>query len=177
MKKQTFSVALGGIVAALSLVCLFLTGVFPFATYALPALAGVCLILIVIEIGERWAWLTYAVIALLALILTPDWEAKLLFVAFFGYYPILKARLERLRPRALEWGVKLVVFNTAVIAAYAVLLFVLRLDEVAAEFAGWIGPALLLGGNVVFVLYDISLTRLISTYMWRLRPKLPRNFH
>ena len=53
--KQSSKTAFGGILTALSVVLMFLTGVIPFLTFALPALAGALLILIVMEIGSKWA--------------------------------------------------------------------------------------------------------------------------
>ncbi len=166
--------------AALSLVCLLLT-VFPFATYALPALASVFLMPVVIECGARWATAVYVAEAAAALLITPDIEAKLLFVAFFGYYPILKSLTERSRLRALEWLGKLVVFNAAVVASYAALsllgfsLEVFRFGNAALPL--WIFLlAFLLAGNVIFVLYDIALTRLLPLYFSRFQPMLRRIF-
>ena len=49
------------------------------------------LIVAVIEIGgENGAWMIYAAVAVLSLLFAADKEAALLFVLFFGYYPVLK---------------------------------------------------------------------------------------
>lgn len=165
---------------AMAVACLLLT-VFPFATYALPALASVFLMPVVIECGPRWATAVYTVEALLALLITPDMEAKLLFVAFFGYYPIIKSLTERLKSRFLEWACKLLVFNGAVVAAYAVLaavgfsLDMFRISGVAIPLWGFL-LAFLLAGNVIFILYDIALTRLLPLYFSRFRPLFRRLF-
>lgn len=165
---------------ALSVGCLLLT-VFPFATYALPALASVFLMPVVIECGPRWATAVYVAEALLALLITPDVEAKLLFVAFFGYYPVIKSLTERMKSRTLEWVCKLVVFNSAVVAAY-MLLSVVGFSLDAFRIAGVAFPlwgfllAFLLAGNVVFLLYDIALTRLLPLYFGRFQPLFRRLF-
>ncbi len=178
--KRTARVAWSGLMGALSLACLLLT-VFPFATYALPALASVFLMPVVIECGRRWAVAVYTSVALLALLITPDIEARLLFVAFFGYYPIVKSFAESRRSRVAEWGIKFLVFNAAVVAAYALLSVVgfsleaFRIDGVALPLAGFLLVFLLLG-NVVFLLYDITLTRLIPLYFSRFQPLLRRLF-
>ena len=165
---------------ALTLVCLLLT-VFPFATYALPAMASVFLVPVVIECGPKWATAVYAAEALLALLITPDVEAKLLFVAFFGYYPIIKSLTERIKMRTLEWGAKFLVFNVAVVGAYLLLSFVgFSMDAFRFDGVSW--PlwsfllAFWLAGNVVFLLYDITLTRLIPLYFSHLQPMFRRLF-
>ena len=109
--RKSYSTALGGIVASLAIVLMFFTGVFPFATYALPALAGLLMVVIVIDFDYKWALSVYAVVSILALLITPDREAAIMFIAFFGYYPTLKSIFEKLKSRVLEWILKFLVFN------------------------------------------------------------------
>ena len=97
---------------------MFLTGLIPIGTYALPAIAGVLLIVAVIEIGAKWAWMIYAAVAVLSLLFAADKEAALLFVLFFGYYPVLKSFLERISNKVLSWISKFAVFNVAVVACF-----------------------------------------------------------
>ena len=121
--------------------------------------------------------MVYAVVGILNAILTPSLEAKVLFIAFFGYYPVLKALIERLSSRVLEWGVKLLVFNGAMVAAYALMLYVFALPADSLELFGVNVPLLLLGlGNVVFLIYDVAVTNLIAMYQHTLRPKLMHIF-
>ena len=174
--KQSGKVALGGVLGALSLVCMLLT-IFPYATYALPALAGAVLIPIVVEMGVKWSFLVYASVALLSLIVAPEKEAAILFAAFFGYYPTLKAVLEKLKSRVAEWGIKLAVFNATMVAAYMLLLFVFNLDPESFELFGVNLPLVFLAlGNVVFVIYDFALTNVISLYIQRLHPRFSHMF-
>ncbi len=174
-KNQSANIAIGGIVSALALVLMFFTGVFPFATYALPALAGLLLTVIVVDFGRRWAWSVYAVIAILSLFVTPDREAAVMFVMFFGYYPILKSVFEQIPSRVTEYVLKFVVFNVAVVTAYLLLIYVLRMPDILTEFGelGKYGVWITLGlGNVTFLIYDIALTRLIMLYTRWLKPRL-----
>ena len=41
-----------------------------------------------------------------------------MFIFFFGYYPILKGILERIKPKALSYLVKFLIFNLALVLAY-----------------------------------------------------------
>ena len=92
--KQSSKTALGGIVAALSVALLFMLSVIPFLTYALPAMAGALIILIVIELNKKWAVGVYFAVSLLALLLVPDKESALMYASFFCYYPIFKSVIE-----------------------------------------------------------------------------------
>lgn len=177
MKKQTGRVAFGGIVAALSLVILLLGGILPTAEIALPALAGFVLLPVVVELGKGTALTVYGAVSVLSLLLVPSWEPKMLYVAFFGYYPVLKAVLESRLPRVAEWAVKLGLFNLAAVASYWVLLQFLGLPKDTFTVGGtdwrW---GFLLAGNVIFILFDVGLTQAISTYLRRWSPQIRRLF-
>lgn len=175
--KKSGKIALCGIVSALCVVCMFLTGVFPYATYALPALAGILLTLIVIEVGKRYAVMVYVAVSLLSLILAPDPEAKLVFVAFFGYYPILKAVFESLHRPYFAWGLKFCVFNCAVIGAYFVAIRFFSVSPDEFELFGMNLPLLFLVlGNVFFFFYDVALTRMIRFYAFRFHHRIQKLF-
>ena len=175
--RNTGKVALGGLISALSVTCMFLTTLFPFATYSLPAIAGVLLIVIVIELGKRWALLVYMVVGLLSLFIVPDMEAKLLFLLFFGYYPILKAVLEKgLSNRLYQWFLKILIFNAAAIGAYLLATFVFLLPVDLSLFGISLPIIFLLAGNVVFIIYDFAVTAVTSVYVLQLQSKLHKRF-
>ncbi len=178
--KTTSRIALSSMLCAMSLLCLLLT-VFPFATYALPAIAGVFLIPLVVECGKKTALCAYLAVAVLALLFVPDMEAKALFVAFFGYYPILKAIVESIKNRFMEWLVKIAVFNLSIIITYLLLSSIgFSFDEFAIEGVplplSTILCLFLIVGNGIFVLYDIGLTRFLPFYFSRLQPLCRRLF-
>ena len=95
--STSYRVALGGIVSALCVALMFLTGVLPALYIAAPMVAGMLMIVLRLEVSESWAWLTYLSVSLLALIVTFDKEAALMFILFFGYYPMLRLYLEKIR--------------------------------------------------------------------------------
>ncbi len=179
MKKNSFKVSLGGIVTAVCLVLMFMTSFMPLLVYTIPAVAGVLMAVIVIEISKKWAILSYISVGLLSFLITPDKEAAVLFVLFLGYYPILKSVIERIKPFLFEWIVKLVIFNVAIITAYYVIINIFGIVDMLTEFeefGRWAIPLILLMANVVFVVYDIAITRLITSYISWFRPKFLRKF-
>ncbi len=176
--KSASSVAFGGIISALAVLMMFFTGIFPFATYALPALSGLLLVVIVIDHGMKWAWCVYVAISALVVLITPDREAAAMFVLFFGYYPILKSILERIKLRVVEYVLKFAIFNVAMVVSYLLIIHVLGIPDILEEFGelGQYGVWIMLGlGNVVFILYDITISRLICIYTGWLKPKLFKN--
>ncbi|MCI8441881.1 MAG: hypothetical protein HFG27_05030 [Provencibacterium sp.] len=176
MKKST-QVALGGVCASLCLFLIFLTCMFPFTQFAFPALAGIVLIAVIIENGISTAVLVYAAVAILSLIVVPVKEAALMFVGFFGYYPIIKVKLEKLSFRVLEYLCKFTLFNVAVIGSYLVLIYVLGIDDVL-EQSGAFGQysilVLLVMGNIMFFIYDIAVTNITYVYLNWFRPRIMR---
>ncbi|MBR3076971.1 MAG: hypothetical protein IKH07_03510 [Oscillospiraceae bacterium] len=157
--------ALGGVLAALAVVLLLLGGVIPVGTYIAPMLASLPLIVLLAELPKGLCFGWYAVVAVLGVILCPDKETAFVFV-FLGWYPVAKPALDRL-PRLPRIAAKLLVFNLAVAALYALLILVFRLEALVQE-AKETGLVLLLVllvlGNVTFLLYDILLNRLTVLY-------------
>ncbi|MBQ9859622.1 MAG: hypothetical protein IJO76_02970 [Clostridia bacterium] len=174
--KNGGRVALCGMTAALATLAMLLT-VVPVSEIGLPAVAGLLLVPTVVELGRRYALSVYVTVCLLSLLLVPAWEPKLLFIGFFGYYPIVKSLIEALRKPVAEWVIKFALFNGTVVGIYWVLLTFLHLDTAAFTIAGkTVYGLLLLLGNGVFLLYDIGLTRVISHYVAVFSPRLRRLF-
>lgn len=172
--RKSVKIALGGIVCALCLVIMFASGIITFGTISLPALAGVLLVSLVIELGIKWAVLAYGVVSALALFITPDISASILFVCFFGYYPIVKAPLERIKNRIWEWVGKIVILNAAIAAVLLITKYWVGLNITASMFGRYTDAlviALWIAANAVFVLYDIALTRVIGMYFHRIHPR------
>lgn len=175
--RNSSKTALGGIIAALSVTTMFLTAVFTTLSYALPAAAGILLVVVVIDVDKKWAFGVYAATALLALLVLPNKEAAVMYVFFFGHYPIVKAILEQRLKGALLWVLKFVIFNVSVVLAYVVILYVFQLPfEEMEEYGKWAVWILLAMGNVVFVVYDIALSRLVTLYMLKWRKSFRKLF-
>lgn len=147
------AIALGGVMAALAVVIMSLGGLIPVATYVSPMLCALLLQLVLKTCQERIAWAWYGAVALLNCLLSPDKEAAAVFV-FLGYYPIVKPKLDN---RKGKWLWKGLLFNISVGVMYFLLLKVLGMDELSAEFADmgfWMLAVLLILGNVTFFLLD-----------------------
>ncbi|MDL2233588.1 hypothetical protein LJC63_08455 [Ruminococcaceae bacterium OttesenSCG-928-L11] len=163
--------------SALCLLLMFLSGMVPFSTYALPALAGAMLVAVVIEVGRKVALMVYVSVAVLSLFVVPDREAAMMFIAFFGYYPILKGWIETLRSRVLEYIVKFSLFNVTIVAAYLAMTFLMGMPSVVedmGDFGRYSALILLFFGNIVFFMYDIALTKYITLYVRWFKPRFLR---
>ncbi len=151
-------IALGGVLAALAVVIMNLGTLIPVATYACPLLCCVMLRIVLQLCGSRIAWAWYGTVMILSLLLAPDKEAAAVF-AFLGYYPILKPKLDRM---PLSWLWKGLLFNSAVLTMYWLLMHLFGFSQITEEFSD-LGTAmtavLLILGNLVFFLLDKLLGR------------------
>ena len=101
----------------------------------------------------------------------------MMFIVFFGYYPVAKRWMDRLRPRAFRLLSKYLLFNVAVVSGYLVTIFVLGMPNMAADMGdfGRYGTVILLAmGNVVFGVYDFALGRYIHLYIHWFKPTFLR---
>ena len=173
--KRNVRLTFSAVMSALAVV-IALMAYFPYLTYALPAMAGLCVMAVLIETDNKWALLTYISSAVLLFFLG-EIESKILYISFFGYYPILKAIIEKLRKPIIEWIIKEVVFNAIIIAVYSLFSGFLGMESGDFGILGQYGAIILLvGANVVFVLYDICLSRMAVYYLYRIHPKIQRAF-
>lgn len=149
----------------------------PFLTYALPAVAGVLIVFMVIETDKKWAFGVYCTVAILAMLLVADKEVAVMYLAFFGYYPILKAVIESKIPVVLGWILKVASFIATMVAAYLLMINLMGVTIDEIEEFGMAAVPLLLGmGTVAFVMYDITLSKLIILYLNKFRKLFRRYF-
>lgn len=158
MRKSAYSMALGGVLAALAVVIMSMGTLIPGATYVCPLLCMLLLRQVHRVCGSRLAWAWYAAVAILSALMAPDKEAAAVFV-FLGYYPIIKPWLDR---RRLKWLLKAAYFNGVTIAMYALLIHLLGMAELARELSE-LGTVMLAAtlilGNLTFFLLDLVLGR------------------
>ena len=166
---------MGGISASLCLVVMLTTALLPFATYALPALAGIMIIPLALELGSKTAWVCYASVAVLSLLIVPDREAALMFIAFFGYYPIIKINLDGIKKRFLRRTIKVLVFNISMVTAYSIVIFVFGMTYLIEEFSNYFGITLLVIANIFFPIYELALHNMYRLYIYRVRKILFKN--
>ena len=159
-KGMAASVAFGCVFAALAVVIMSLGGLVPAATFVCPMLSMLLLSVVQKRCGNRIAWAWYGAVAILGALLGPDKEAAAVFV-FLGYYPVLKPKMDTL---PYKWLWKAMLFNTAILIMYWLLMHLFGMAELVEEF-GEMGAvitfATLVLGNVTFFLLDILLTRVM----------------
>ena len=162
---KAVQVALGGVLAALAVVILLLGGMIPIGTYLAPMLAALPLVILLAELPKSLCLGWYCIVALLGVLLCPDKETAFVFV-FLGWYPLAKPALDRL-PKLPGLLCKLLIFNASTAALYALLILVFQLEALvreAQETGMILLIAIVLMGNLSFILFDLVLGRLTALY-------------
>ena len=172
-KNTTKAITLCAMLAALSVVLLYVGAVIQVMDIAMAALASFAVILAVVEYGKSAPWAIYGVTSVLSLILLPSKAPAAFYALFFGFYPILKEKFEK-RNKLVCWVLKEIVFNICFVLMMLATLFFFTTGENELINPITIAATVVLG-EAVFVLYDIALTRLISFYVFNLRDRLRIN--
>lgn len=166
-KNKTFRLALCAILSALGVVFIYLGSLLEVLDMSASVIASVGCIFAAIEFGGVYPWLIYAVTGTLSLILAPNPMSALMYILFFGFYPILKLKLEK-RRRLTSWILKEVVFNISL-----AILFILweTVFVVEAEISLLLNILFIVLAEITFPIYDIALSRISFVYLTKLRSK------
>lgn len=160
--------ALVGVLSAGCLAFMWLACLMPTGRLGLNAVSGLFPMIAVMAGGRTAGYCCWAAAAILALILMPDKGVAVLFLLFFGIYPVLKSLFELQNRQFICWGLKFGFFNLVLVMCWVLLrnLFLTQLPAWLSK--NWL---ILLLGNAVFLIYDIGLTRLIFGLLSRLNMK------
>ncbi len=176
-KNTSYCIALSGILSAICVVLMFCTGIIPIGIYILPAVCSLVIWIVFRELGRKWAFMCYGSVALLTVLLTPEMESKLLFAAFFGYYPVIRDLLCKIKPGFLSGIARFLVFNIPCIIIYALMMNVMGMGDLLEDFADFGQFAVLIFwalGNFIFICYDIFFSQMPFLYDKLLRNKISR---
>lgn len=156
MPKNTYlntrRIALGGMMAALSMVILIIGNILGIGMYAAPMLAGLCLLPVRREMGARYQLLLWLAVSLLSFMLVSNIEQNLMYLCLFGLYPAIRPWFQK-RRKPLQMPLKLLYFNVVVLAVEAAVLLFFAPEVLTAGLAA----ALLILGNLTFLCYDFAI--------------------
>ncbi len=155
------------VLTALGVVLLLLVNVIPAGRLALFAVAGFPVCASLLLYGPGWAAGVYAVTAMLGFLLFPGVTA-IGYAAFFGYYPIVKSLIERVKSAHLVILLKAVLY-AAVFALYWLLAREMfsGMDEALPVYV------LFLAGAVAYAIYDWCYFLLIQFYLDKIARYIP----
>ena len=163
MNGKTRTMTLSALLSALTIIFMYISSVWPTGRLGLIALSSLFSAAAVCEAGVLPGVYVYIISCALGLLLIPDKSAPLLYILFFGFYPVVKSLIERVKGAPLQWILKLLVFNIS----FTVIWFLLRklIFESSDNPPGIL--LLYLGGNIVFALFDYGFSKVIWLYIDR----------
>lgn len=174
--KNATRLAVCGISTALCVVLLFFGGASFFLAYAMPMLAGMFMIMLKSSFGASAAWITYVSTSVLSFLLVADRECVLMYIMFFGFYPIIQSSVNRIKIKAVQWVVKLLLFNVLVFLVQLILVYVFGIPFLEEGEGRWLILLFAALMNVLFVLYDIILSKLTAIYIEKLESRIKKYF-
>lgn len=164
-KKLTFS----AILSALAVAIMYIGAMLEVMDLSTAALASIFVMVILTELGTKYAFLSYACIGVLSFLLLPTKIAAIVFIGFLGFYPMAKAFFERKFAGVICLILKFALLNACMF------LMLLAMRYIMTE-ALWFEIMLLVLANIVFVVYDFALTTLLRAYVFVWRKKLKIKF-
>lgn len=167
--------ALGAVLAALTVITLWIGNIIPVNRISLYALSSFYVGIIVIEYGIGWGWILYAVSALLSFIIVPDKIDIVPYVTFFGLFGVVKCYIERIGKAVVEYILKLLFFNANLAAAVFLASWLMGgtfYESIAEKLPLWLFILIL---QPVFIIYDYVYTMFIVYYRQKLRRLVQRH--
>ena len=147
--KDTRKIAAGAMMAALCVIIMLLGAVIDLGTYAAALLAGVAMIPYGQKYGRKYQLMVFAASAALSFMLVPNIEQNLMYLGFYGWYPILWPGLEKLH-KLTRYMVKFFIFNVCFISVEALVMLVL----VPEAMGSVLFVIFIITANVTFFAYD-----------------------
>lgn len=178
LNRESSKAALGGMIAALSVVIMLITYFSNLFIYLAPEIAGLLLVVILEEMGMRWAFGTFAAISLLSLFIIADKEAAVYYTMFFGYYPIVRIFLsQKINSKAIILSLGCLIFNVAITAAILFCAFVLHIDYSEMYEKGKVFLVIfIVAMNIIFFGYDHLLVNAHILYREKIKKKVKKLF-
>ena len=169
IRKRTKYLTVSAMLCALGVIIMSLGALLEVLDITTSVFASMLCIYAVIEMGGFYPagiWLSTSVLSLLLL---PQKSPAVFYALFFGFYPIVKEKFDKLK-RPVSWVCKLAVFHACLLLIYGA--FRLFLPAQLQELGGgWFLLLLYAMFLVCFLLYDVALNRVITYYLIRLRDR------
>lgn len=171
--KNSKVIAYSGVATALSVVMLFLGSIFWVLGYTMPLVASLVMIILLDSVSQKSALLTFISTSIISFILLNDKECVLLYILFFGYYPLIRDKINDIKPKFLSYLLKFITFNAAMVLTQVLCVYVFGIpfDDMLGK---WGIVLFVLCLNLVFVVFDKLYTLLLKLYRIKLKKKVEK---
>lgn len=169
--KKTTSLAFAGVMAGLSFVLLYLGSVIWIFAYLTPQLCGLIMMMLNKTFSRKYALCVFFSVSILSLLFLPDKETGLVYLFFFGYYPLIKEKLDFFKPKALSLAVKVLIFNAGILTSQLILVYIFGIPF-DNDLGKWGFPLFIILFNVLFLIYEKLYNVILSIYETKLEKRI-----
>jgi hypothetical protein len=172
-KRTAHRVSLAAMFSAMSLVFLYLSAILPTGSAAAYFLSSIFVMGLVVEEEIGLAFLMFATVSLLSLLIMPDLTRTVPYILFFGHYGIGKYYIERkFRDKTVSYVLKLLYYNAGIALIYFLAFGVFEQDILSFGIPLW---AIIVIAEAAFVLYDFLFTKVTGYYFNNIRRLIMRD--
>lgn len=171
--KNSRIIAFAGVLSALSVLLLFLGSVIWVLGYVMPIVVSILMIVLVQSVSKKSALLTHISTSVLSIILLNEKETALLYALFFGYYPIIKDKIEAISSKIFKLIAKLLIFNIsiALVEILCVYVFGIPFDDMFGKWGILLFAFLM---NFIFVFYDKLYDSMTKLYNYKIKKRIEK---
>jgi len=155
-----------GVLLGLNQLFIILSSIIETNTIILMAAAALIVGVAVVEFGGKAGIIFYLASCISGFFLTFNKVEIITYICFFGIYSIIKHYIEtKINNKYISYALKIGSFNLSLLLMY----FFVKLF-ISLPLRWW----MILGGQILFIIYDYSFTMFITQYINSIRPKLKR---
>lgn len=144
-------------------------------TFAIPSIAGFLIVSIVIEVNRKWAFAAFFCSSIVCSFTVADKEAVLIFILFFGYYPIIKSIIESIKNKLIQFVIKFLIFNLVAVMDFFIVTNIFMVSpEIFSVFGVNFDVVIIIVGNIAFLLYDIAISAFVLKYIKLIHPRIAK---
>lgn len=164
MLLKSRDIAYLGVLLGVNQLFIILSSIIETNTIMLFSAAALIIGVVIVEFGGKSGVLFYLASCLLGFLLTYNKVEIITYIMFFGMYSIIKYCIEvKLENRIVQILIKFIYFNVSLAAMY----FIVRLF-LTLKIYWW----MILGVQVLFLIYDYAFTIFINYYIDKISTKI-----
>ncbi len=156
---------------ALSFVLLYMSSIIWIFVYVSPIIGGFLVMSVEHTFGKKYALSLFISTSLLSILLLPDKEPGLVYAFFFGFYPLIAERLDSIKPNAVSFIIKLLIFNAGILASQLIIIYVLGVP-IDNDVGKWGIPLFIVLFNILFVIYVKMYPFILYFYIKKLENRI-----
>lgn len=172
--KNSLKIAVCAVFTAMSVVLLFLGGAAFALVYIMPMITSFLMIILRKTFGISASLITYISTGILSFILVPDRECMLMYVLFFGFYPIIYPSLQK--TGFFRFPLKFLIFNVMLSLVQLAMVYIFGVPFLEGDEGIIIIVIFALLMNILFIIYDFTIKNTFMLYEKKLEKRIKKYF-